>query len=76
MVSWWYVRCDANLDIISQPPTQQGFQALPCHWVVERSSDWFGPSRRLSKDYEESVHSSEDMIWLASKYHLLKALSS
>lgn len=76
LVGWCYDLCDATLAIVSAPPTQQGFQVLPRRWVVERSFAWFGHSRRLSKDYEECVHSSEGMIWLASIHRLLKSLAS
>jgi putative transposase len=41
------------------------FKPLPKRWVVERSFAWMGDFRRLAKDYERTVASSETMIYLA-----------
>ena len=35
-------------------------------WIVERSFAWLGRNRRLSKDYEYRVQTSETMIDLAA----------
>ena len=35
------------------------------NWIVERSFAWLGRNRRLSKDYEYRVQTSETMIDLA-----------
>jgi len=42
-----------------------GFMPLPKRWIVERTFAWLGKCRRLSKDYEHLVESSEAMIRLA-----------
>jgi transposase len=41
-------------------------------WVVERTLSWFNNSRRLSKDYEISVASSENMVVISNLATLLK----
>jgi transposase len=46
-------------------PNSPTSKILPRRWVVERTFDWLGRSRRLSKDYEHSVESSESFIDLA-----------
>jgi putative transposase len=46
---------------------KKGFQVLPKRWVVERTFDWFGLYRRLSKDYEYHTHTSETMIYIIPK---------
>ena len=38
---------------------------MPIRWTVERTFAWLGRCRRLSKDREESVRSSESFIKLA-----------
>jgi putative transposase len=53
-----------KLEIVSRPPGSQGFVLLPKRWVVERTFAWLGRSRRLSKDYERRVDSSECMCRL------------
>lgn len=48
----------------AEPPIiPTGFQILPRRWVVERTFAWLGLSRRLSKDYETHLNSSEGMIY-------------
>ena len=76
LVGWCYEQCQAVLEIISPSPNPKGFQVIPRRWVVERSFAWFGHSRRLSKDYEECLSSSEGMIWLAAIQRLLKSLTA
>jgi len=45
-------------------PIERGFTVLPRRWVVERTFSWIGKSRRMSKDYEYLVKTSETMIYL------------
>ena len=61
------------LEIVTKPPEQRGFQVQPKRWIVERGFAWFGNYRRLSKDYERLVASSEGMIRIASM-HLMARL--
>ena len=75
-----------KLVVIDQPPTfllhvwqhlvkVVGFKLLPRRWVVERSFGWLNRSRRLSKDYEQSISSSEAMIMLAMIRIMLRHLA-
>jgi putative transposase len=51
---------------ITQPQTLPGGRvASKKRWVVERTFAWLGRSRRLSKDYEYLVSTSEAWIYLA-----------
>jgi putative transposase len=54
------------LELVVKPPEQQGFQVQPKRWIVERFFGWLNNHRRLSKDYERTVASSQGMIYLAS----------
>ena len=45
---------------------QRAFKLTGLNWIVERSFAWRGRNRRLSKDYEYRVQTSETMIDLAS----------
>ena len=45
---------------------QRAFKITGLTWIVERSFAWLGRNRRLSKDYEYRVQTSETMIELAS----------
>jgi putative transposase len=48
---------------------------VPRRWVVERSFAWFGRSRRLSKDYEFLLATSEGWLYLATSRLLLRRLA-
>jgi putative transposase len=61
-----------RLEIVRRPKDAQGFQVLPRRWVVERTFGWLGRYRRLARDYEHTVSSSEAMVYLASIRRLLK----
>jgi putative transposase len=63
------------LEIVTKPPEQRGFQVHPKRWIVERGFAWFGNYRRLSKDYERIVASSEGMIRIASMHLMARKLA-
>ena len=64
------------LEIVQRSDEQTGFHVLPKRWVVERTFAWLGRFRRLSKDYEHCIRSSEGMIYLASIHTMLKRLAA
>ena len=43
------------------------FNVLPRRWVVERTFAWFGRNRRLTRDFERTITSSE--AWLHLCFH-------
>jgi putative transposase len=62
-VAWVKRFIGVRLEFIERDPAVKGFQKLPRRWVVERTFSWFGNARRLSKDYEYHLQSSESMIY-------------
>jgi putative transposase len=54
-----------ELEIVEREPGTHGFQVQPRRWVVERCFAWLIQSRRLAKDYERKVQTSETLIELA-----------
>jgi putative transposase len=44
----------------------------PKRWIVERTFAWFNGYRRLARDYEKSISSSETMIYLAMSQLMLR----
>ncbi len=52
----------------------RGFRAQPKRWVVERTFWWLSRNRRMSKDYERTVQTSETMIEVAMIRLLLARL--
>jgi putative transposase len=61
-----------KLEIVRRPTGVKGFVLLPRRWVVERTFAWLGRYRRLARDYEHTVPSSEAMTYLASIRRTLK----
>ena len=59
---------------ISEKIKPHQWEKLPWRWVVERTFSWINNSRRLSKDYEFSVSSSESMVIISHLHTLLKRL--
>ena len=55
----WYV------EIVTRHPHVDGFIVRPWCWIVERTLGWMGRQRRLSKDYERQVQTSETLLQLA-----------
>jgi transposase len=41
-----------RMEIVKRSDDVKGFVVLPRRWVVERTLSWFGPNRRLAKDFE------------------------
>lgn len=60
-----------KLEIVSRDQ-QKVFKVLPKRWIVERSFAWLGGFRRLSKDFERQLESSQTFIQLANIANLLK----
>jgi putative transposase len=68
--------CRFVLEIVTKPKGQRGFQVQPKRWIVERTLGWLNLYRRLSKDYERRIESSEAMIKIASIRIMLRRLVS
>ena len=65
LVDWVQTTCDCVLEIVKRSDKLNGFEVIPHRWVMERAFGWLGRYRRLAKDYERSVESSEAMIQIA-----------
>lgn len=64
-----------TLEVVSRPIGAKGFVLLHRRWVVERTNAWNGRTRRLSKDYERRIESSEAMIKTAAIGLMLRRLA-
>jgi transposase len=54
---------------------QRAFKITGLTWIVERSFSWLGRNRRLSKDYEYWMQTSETMIDLAAIRRMLNRIA-
>ena len=57
---------------ISEKIKPMEWAVLPQRWVVERTLSWLNNSRRLSKDYEISTVSEENMVMIPHLATLLR----
>jgi putative transposase len=65
VIAWAWIRWMWSIVIVTAKPGQKGFQVQPKRWIVERTFGWLNRSRRLSKDYEHTIESSEAFVKLA-----------
>jgi putative transposase len=65
LVPWVKTTCQCILEIVKRSDKRKGFEVVPHRWVVERTFGWLNRYRRLAKDYERSLQSSEAMIQIA-----------
>jgi len=65
---------DDQVQVVERPAGSQGFVLLARRWLVERTFTWLGRFRRLSRDYERKVESSESMIQVSSIHQMLRRL--
>ena len=73
----WVKRCiGVRLEVVERNPNTKAFQKLPRRWVVERTLAWLSSARRLSKDYEFHLQSSEAMIYAAMIRIMVRRLAA
>jgi putative transposase len=74
LYEWVEENASWKLNIVRRPEGAEGWVKLPIRWTVERTFAWLGKCRRLSKDRERSVRSSEAFIKLAMIHLMLNRL--
>ncbi len=65
LVDWAQEFGEWVLEIVKRSDDAKGFEVLPHRWIVERTFAWLGRFRRLSKDYEVLIETSEAMVYIA-----------
>lgn len=66
---------ERTIEIVKRPDEAKGFVVLAKRWVVERTFAWLGRCRRLAKDWETSIASSEAWTYIASIRMLSRRLA-
>ena len=65
---------DIDIEVVKKPSARE-FKVTPRRWVVERTFAWLGKNRRLSKDYEQDIKTSESMIYIGITRLMLRKAS-
>ena len=66
------VKNELGIDVDISPKIIPKFGVSPKRWIVERTFAWANHSRRLSKDYEISTVSAENMFMVSHIATLLR----
>jgi putative transposase len=64
-----------EVEIVLRADDQQGFEVQPRRWVAERTFGWLNHYRRLSKDYEYWLQSSDATIYAAMTHLMVRRLA-
>ncbi|AZG78895.1 IS5 family transposase [Methylocystis rosea] len=63
------------IEIVKRPDGAKGFVLVARRWVVERTLAWLNRCRRLAKDWEASIASSEAWLLIASIRQLSRRIA-
>jgi putative transposase len=76
LAAWCKEQGRWELEIVERRSADtEGFAVLPHRWIVERTFGWLIRNRRLSKDYERKVQSSESFMEVGMIRLILKRLA-
>lgn len=64
-----------DVEIVTPEPDQKGFAVQPRRWVVERTFAWLSNYRRLSKDYEQWLDTSDALIYAVMSHIMVRRLA-
>ena len=65
-----------DLEIVRRSDDVKGFEILPKRWIVERTFGWLIQSRRLIRDHEVLISSSESLIHISMAKRMLKRITT
>jgi putative transposase len=74
LAGWLEEQGGWELEIVARDREARGFEVLSKRWIVERTFSWLIRNRRLSKDYERMVQTSETFIKVAMIRLMLRRL--
>ena len=65
-----------RLEVVKRTDKEiKGFIVLPKRWIVERTFGWINRARRLSKDFEALLESSQAWVLLAIAFLLVRRIA-
>ena len=66
---------DLAIEIVKRSDIAKSFVVLPKRWIVERTFAWLNRCRRLAKDWDTIVTSSEAWIHIASIRRMVRSIA-
>jgi putative transposase len=63
-----------RIEVKMKPEDSKGFKPVRIRWVVERTHAWLGRCRRLSKDHEYEISSSETWVQISAIQQMVRCL--
>ena len=75
LVEWVQKAYGWTLQVVKRAKDAKGWVVLPRRWVIERTFGWLGRYRRLSRDYEGLLLTSEVLIYAAMVHLMLRRLA-
>ncbi|HEU5378476.1 MAG TPA: IS5 family transposase [Ktedonobacteraceae bacterium] len=75
LAGWCQATGDWELEVVEREPGTRGFSVVPRRWGGERTFSGISRNRRMSKDYERKVQTSETLIQVAMVRLLLARLA-
>lgn len=76
LAEWGTAQGGWEREVVERERGAHGFGIQPRRWVVERTFAWVTRNRRLAKDYERKVQTSETLIEVAATHLLLRRLAA
>jgi putative transposase len=72
----WLARTKAKyrIEIKMKPEDKPGFVPVRLRWVVERTHAWLGRCRRLTRDHEYNISSSETWVQISAIQQMIRCL--
>ncbi len=65
LVAFAWVMFEMTVAIVTRREGAEGFEVQPRRWVVERTFGWLTRWRRLNRNYEHTLESSEAVVRVA-----------
>lgn len=62
LAEWCTEQGEWDLEVVDRDREVEGLEVIPKRWIVERTFSWIGRNRRMSKDYERRVQTSECLM--------------
>jgi putative transposase len=76
LATWCAAAGAWRVELITRPPQVEGVVVRPWWWLVERTLGGIGRQRRVSKDDERQVQTSETLLQLAMIRLMVRRLAS